>query len=192
MKSDGGEIREYKMHKTLAIIAAAATLAGCVEQMEITQAPVEVERSAGFVSANYVGSDQATIRSYFAKDAAQGTERTEFSGAACQLKGRGFSTAFNTPAIVNLPDYDYHSQPVTGQCAANGHVRPVVMRPYNETVRARTSAAANAGAQGGLIGMLAVGIVSGVVEAANDATDDDWDYGDVQVEFPAPAAQPAS
>ncbi len=176
------------MKKTSLLLLAAGSIAGCAQNMEITKAPVEVQRTAGFATQNYVGQDQATIRSHFAKDEDTGEKKTEFSGANCSLKGRGFSASFTTPAIVNLPDYDYYSQPVTGSCSVNGETRPVVLTPYNETVRARQAASSSAGAQGGLIGVLVSGVVSGIVEAANDPTDDDWDYGNFDVIFPRSAA----
>ena len=170
------------------IIGSVAGLSACTESMEITQAPVDVTRNSSFVTQNYVGDDQSVVRSYFAEDEEKGTEKTEFAGAQCQIKGRGFSAKFTTPVILNLPDYDYYTAAATGQCAVNGVARPLVLKPYNETVRARTEAASNAGASGGLIGILAAGIVSGVVEAANDPSDDDWDYPNASVMFPATAA----
>lgn len=176
------------MKKAPLLFLAAASIAGCTQNMEITKAPVEVQRTAGFATQNYVGHDQSVIRSHFAKDEETGEKKAEFSGANCALKGRGFSTSFTTPAIVNLPDYDYYSQPVTGSCSVNGETRPIVLRPYNETVRARKAAASNSGAQGGLLGMVVTGVVSGIVEAANDPTDDDWDYGNYDVIFPRSAA----
>ncbi len=167
------------------IFCTAVAIAGCGEKpMEITKAPVEVNRTAGFVTENYVGDDQAYVRSYFPKDKEAEIDRAEFAGAACKLKGRGFTASFQTPAIVNLPDYDYYSQPVTGSCSVDGVVRPVVLKPYNETSRSRNAAVSGGASQGGLLGMAIAGIAVGIAEAANDPTNDDWDYNNVDVEFP--------
>jgi len=179
------------MHRVALILLAIATIAGCTERMEIAQAPVEVQRNTNFVSENYVGNDTATFRSYFAKNEETGEKRSEFSGAACQIKGPGYAARFTTPAIVNLPDYDFYSQPVTGSCTTGETLRPVILTPYNETIRARNAATNAQASQGGLLGMMAVALVSGVANAVNDPTNDDWDYDDVAVEFPA-SAKPAA
>ena len=164
------------------VVTALLGVAGCTNHMEITSAPVDVSRTSEFVATNYVGDHPTTVRSYFVGEDEKGREeRIEFSGAKCQVKGRGFRAKFSTPAVVNLPDHGFHSQAVTGSCTTGKDVRPIVARPYNITVANMRN---NSGAGGGVAGVLVASIATSIALAANDPTNDDFGYLSVGVEFP--------
>lgn len=176
------------MNKLLLTLPFAILVAGCAERMEITSAPVDVSRTNAFQSENYVGNHPVEVRSFAVAETAQGKkEETEFSGAACTIKGRGFNAKFSTPAIVNFPDHGYRSQAVTGSCQVQSTVRPIVAHPYNITV---ANIKSNSGAGGGVLGMVVAGVANSIALAANDETNDDFGFRPVQVKFPASDIQP--
>lgn len=163
-------------------LCAVGMLSACGGGMEITAPPVDVTRTANFDTANFVGDHPTNVRTYFEKKKANGgTDRVEFAGATCQVKGRGFQASFATPAILNLPDHGFYSQAVTGKCTVGDTVRPVVARPYNITV---ANIKSNTGAGGGVLGMVVAGVANGIALAANDPTNDDYGYRPISVAFP--------
>jgi len=170
------------MNKLLLTLPLSILIAGCAERMEITSAPVEVTRTNAFQSQNYQGNHPVEVRSFTQIEKADGkSERKEFSGASCNIQGRGFKANFSTPAIVNFPDYGYLSQAVTGSCKVKKAVRPIVAQPYNITV---ANIKSNTGAGGGLLGMVVAGVANSIAIAANDETNDDFGYRPVTVAFP--------
>jgi hypothetical protein len=95
----------------------------------------------------------------------EGKKSAEVKGAACKIRGTGYSARVITPALVELPTYLGKTDPVHISCNAGAMSVAETVEPNNETL-ARIQSAQSSG--GGLAGALAVAITKGVLTSTRD------------------------
>lgn len=156
------------IRKTLPI-AFALTVSGCMSYAPIETPPQKVAFSSQTARTNVDSFSTSAIRTI----REEGKKKVEVKGAACKIRGTGYSARVITPALVELPTYRGKTDPVHISCDAGGMSVAETVEPRNETL-ARLQATQSSG--GGLVGALAVAIAKGVAKSTRDPSKDEFAY----------------
>lgn len=158
--------------RRLALIAIALTLTACETAEQITTPPVNVTFTGNPRITQIAGYSTVTVRS---QETNADGRMVEFRGAECEMQGSGFRASFTTPAVVNMPDAQSQTRPVTVTCRSGNRSVSTVAHPYN--FDSERNLAAGEGA--GLLGILVISVVDGM----RDQTHDSFAYEDIIVGF---------
>lgn len=171
------------------MILASILVAGCSTAqppIDISSKPASYKRQGGFDSKNYKGDVQITVRSYdlVVPEGKSKAVAKEIAGSTCKLSGTGFSNTFSTPSIVKMPSFGKSTKPANATCTYEGQQKTVKIEPFNATLAAIAAKAdANGAAVGGLVGLLVSDISSSVRKSNRDASNDQYSYQNVAVQF---------
>lgn len=157
------------MIRNILPIAFALTVSGCMSYAPIETPPQKVAFSSQTAQTNVDSFSTSAIRTI----REEGKKKVEVKGAACKIRGTGYSARVITPALVELPTYRGKTDPVQISCNAAGMSVAETVEPRNETL-ARLQATQSSG--GGLVGALAVAIAKGVAKSTRDPSKDEFAY----------------
>ncbi len=148
-------------------MCAVLAVSACEPSIEVTTPEVQAGYLAGFSQDRIARARVSTIRSYTGRD----SERTEFSGAECDVLSGEVSAHIVTPAKIILPAFvqnrnlENRGRP-TGLrivCTANGNTGVETFVADDKSTQAATNA--------GLAGFILTSVVSGAIAASSP-----WSY----------------
>ncbi|UWQ48409.1 hypothetical protein K3722_10875 [Leisingera caerulea] len=157
------------MSRIILPIAFALTVSGCMTYAPIETPPQKVAFSSQTARTNVDSFSTSAVRTI----REEGKKKVEVKGAACKIRGTGYSARVVTPALVELPTYRGKTNPVNISCAAGGMSATETVEPYNATL-ARIQSTQTSG--GGLVGALAVAVAKGIAKSTRDPSKDEFAY----------------
>ncbi|MFW8592696.1 hypothetical protein [Cribrihabitans neustonicus] len=147
------------------------SVSGCMSYAPIDTPPQRVAFASETARDNVHDFSSVAIRTI----KGEGSKKAEVKGAACTLRGTGYSARVITPAMVELPTYLGKTDPVQVTCTAGAMSAAETVKPYNLTLANIKSAQASGG---GLVGVLAVAVTKGIMKSARDPSKDIYAYRD--------------
>lgn len=159
---------------TFRIIPAAlclSVLAACATGVAINTPPQQVSFSTDAARNNIYAQKPIEVRAQSIQIVNGSKKRAEITGAACAIKGTGYTAQITTPAKVNLPTYKGRTDPVTITCKANGQTATKTFEPYNETTSRQATVTT-----GGLAAVLVTAVATAAVKAARNPANDVYAY----------------
>jgi hypothetical protein len=155
--------------------AALFGLAACTG-VQITTPPVPYTASKELGAR---GSSSFTVSTY---RRVQG-EREQIKGVPCSFAGDGFSSSFESPAVVLSPNMQGRTSVASVTCTLDGVSKTKTIEPFNETISQINQSMRAGGIAGGLVGVLVGGAVAAVQADSRDPAQDVYGYRDVAIDF---------
>lgn len=113
------------MKKAILVVPFVLALAGCMQNMEITQEPVDFAHVSSKNATKVTDTVQIPVRTFIDKDG----KRTEVAGATCTIQSSDFKSKFVTPANVRFPETVGKPAPLDATCKFDGKSRTVTLHP---------------------------------------------------------------
>ncbi|MEM1234973.1 MAG: hypothetical protein AAGH70_12690 [Pseudomonadota bacterium] len=118
------------------LLVCPLLLAGCVATAPITQPPVAVSFQSTERTETITGVETVTVRARLQKS----DQLAELGAVPCRLSGPGYTAAFRTPAVLELPLFGNNAPQLSLSCTFEGETKTRALRAINVSERQRREA----------------------------------------------------